>query len=127
MSLCSALVSCAAVVGSEFEFRVGAPVVPFSAVFTSARVSTPLEPASCIIWLATYEGVAVGLMVMGGDAAPLMAAFASMDDIALLKLVTPLVDVNPVPLYRGSNEKGMLVKIYGKGATGNGLVGEYKD
>jgi chymotrypsin len=67
------------------------------------------------------------LMVMRGDAAPLMAAFASMDDIALLKLATPLVDVKPVALYRGSNEKGMLVKIYGKGATGNGLVGEYQD
>jgi len=67
------------------------------------------------------------LMPMSGDAAPLMAALASMDDIALIKLAEPIEDVEPVVLYRGSNEKGMLVKIYGKGATGNGLAGEYEN
>ena len=64
---------------------------------------------------------------MSGDAGPLMAAFAAMDDIALLKLAEPVHDVKPVTLYRGSSEQGKLVKIYGKGATGNGLVGEYQD
>lgn len=62
---------------------------------------------------------------LSGDAAPLMAKAASVHDMALIKLTEPVEDVKPIALYRGSNEQGKLVKIYGKGATGNGLVGEY--
>jgi hypothetical protein len=67
------------------------------------------------------------LLLLKGDAAPLMSAFAAMDDIALLRLAAPVNDVKPVRLYRGSNELGKLVKLYGKGVTGNGLSGENKD
>ena len=66
-----------------------------------------------------------GQLKMTGDAAPLMATFAALDDIALLKLEQPIDNVNPVPLYKGNGEQGALVRIYGKGATGNGLVGQY--
>jgi Trypsin len=61
---------------------------------------------------------------MRGDAAPLMRAFAQMHDIALLRLATPVEDVKPVGLYRGTDEIGKLVTMYGKGATGNGVTGE---
>lgn len=61
---------------------------------------------------------------MRGDAAPLMRAFAQMHDIALLRLTTPVEDVKPVGLYRGTDEIGKLVTLYGKGATGNGVTGE---
>jgi len=60
-----------------------------------------------------------------GDAAALMAFKAMADDIALIKLDRPVNDVRPVSLYRGSREKGETVEIIGRGATGNGLVGEY--
>ena len=59
-----------------------------------------------------------------GDAAPLMAFRQAHDDVALIKLAEPVEDVEPVALYRASDEKGKLVKIYGKGATGNGVSGQ---
>ena len=60
-----------------------------------------------------------------GDAARLMAFKASVDDIALIKLEHPVNDVTPAQIYRGSDEKGRVVEIIGRGATGNGLVGQY--
>jgi chymotrypsin len=64
------------------------------------------------------------LMGYDGDAAPLEAALAESDDIALIHLTEPVLDVKPVPIYRGSDELGNVVEIIGKGATGNGLTGE---
>lgn len=60
-----------------------------------------------------------------GDAAPLMAVLAAMHDIALIELAVPVTDVQPASLYRGSDELGKRVKLYGKGATGDGTAGEY--
>jgi hypothetical protein len=51
------------------------------------------------------------------------SARASMHDIALLELISPVEDVAPAALYRGQNEQGQVAKIYGKGATGNDLHG----
>ncbi|HET6587079.1 MAG TPA: trypsin-like serine protease [Oleiagrimonas sp.] len=53
------------------------------------------------------------------------SAFESMHDIALIELAKPVEGVKPVALYRASNEQGEIVKLFGKGATGNGKVGEY--
>jgi Trypsin len=64
------------------------------------------------------------LMGYDGDAAPLEAALAQSDDIALIHLTQPVLDVKPVPMYRGSDELGNVVEIIGKGATGTGLTGE---
>jgi len=61
-----------------------------------------------------------------GDAAPLMAFRQAHDDLALIRLVEPVEDVESAALYRASDEKGKLVKIYGKGATGNGLSGQQR-
>lgn len=55
------------------------------------------------------------------------AAFESMHDIALVELVKPVEGVKPVALYLASNEQGKVVQIFGKGATGNGKVGQYPD
>jgi hypothetical protein len=61
------------------------------------------------------------------DAASWMAEYvsvrASMHDIALLELTSPVDDVSPVALYRRSDELGQIAKIYGKGATGTDLLG----
>jgi tetratricopeptide (TPR) repeat protein len=44
-------------------------------------------------------------------------------DIALLKLTKNVTGVKPIQLYRGGDEKGKKITAYGKGATGNGLIG----
>jgi hypothetical protein len=48
----------------------------------------------------------------------------SMHDIALIELVEPVEDVEPVPLYRESDEEGKVVEIAGKGESGNSRDGE---
>jgi chymotrypsin len=45
------------------------------------------------------------------------------DDIALLRLVKPVADVSPVAIYNGGGEFGQIIKILGKGASGNGVAG----
>lgn len=51
------------------------------------------------------------------------ALLASSDDIALLKLAQPITDVSPVTIFNNNNEFGQIVKVIGKGATGNGMGG----
>lgn len=58
-----------------------------------------------------------------GDATLIMVLLASSDDIALIKLVSPITDVIPVALYKDSDELGQDIKIIGKGATGTGAIG----
>lgn len=58
-----------------------------------------------------------------GDWILTVFAIASSDDVALVRLKVAVDDVEPVPLYRGDDEAGRVVKIIGKGATGTGLTG----
>ena len=62
--------------------------------------------------------------LLKGDLAPLMSFFQSRSDIALIKLSSSVSGVKPINVYQGSNEKGKTITVYGKGATGNGLIGE---
>ena len=48
---------------------------------------------------------------------------SSSDDIALLKLAQPVADVSPVAINKSDDEFGQIIKIIGKGATGNGVTG----
>lgn len=59
-----------------------------------------------------------------GDAAPAMAHLALSDDVALIKLADPIMEVQPLALYNRQDEVGKLVKILGMGATGNGKDGQ---
>lgn len=63
--------------------------------------------------------------LQSGDAAPLMAFMDDSADIALIHLVHPVIDVTPLGVYAGSDEVNKQAAILGRGATGNGLVGEY--
>jgi chymotrypsin len=47
----------------------------------------------------------------------------SSDDIALLKLAQAVTDVAPVAVNTRTDEVGQIVKIFGSGATGNGVTG----
>lgn len=62
--------------------------------------------------------------LQSGDAAPTMAFLMATDDVALIRLAQPVTDVEPIPLYRERDELGQQVRIYGKGATGNGATGQ---
>lgn len=58
-----------------------------------------------------------------GDAKPLIDFQTGDKDIALLKLTTNVIGVKPIQLYSGNKEQGKMITGYGKGATGNGLIG----
>lgn len=61
---------------------------------------------------------------LSGDLAPLMQVLKSSSDIALIKLSSPVSDIKPISVYSESAEKGRVITVFGKGATGNGLTGE---
>jgi hypothetical protein len=46
------------------------------------------------------------------------------NDIALLKLVAPVVGIRPAEIYRQSNETGQDIWFIGSGGTGNGKEGQ---
>ena len=48
---------------------------------------------------------------------------SSSDDIALIKLAQPVTHIPPVTINQSSGEFGHIIKIIGKGATGNGATG----
>ncbi|MFD2367409.1 S1 family peptidase [Pseudoduganella sp. GCM10020061] len=58
-----------------------------------------------------------------GDIAPFMKFITDRDDIALIELHEAVTDVEPLPLYRATDEAGKRVTFYGKGATGDGIKG----
>ena len=60
---------------------------------------------------------------VSGEAMLIVVALASSDDIALIKLTQPVMDVAPASIYERSDESGQIVKIIGKGATGTGDKG----
>lgn len=62
-----------------------------------------------------------------GSASRIHAFLAASDDIALIKLAAPVTDATPVALYRGSAEVTQVAVLMGKGATGNGAVGQLPD
>jgi chymotrypsin len=48
---------------------------------------------------------------------------SASDDLALLKLAKRVDDVSPVAINKRDGEFGQVIKIIGKGATGNGVTG----
>ncbi len=62
-----------------------------------------------------------------GDPSKIHAFLANSDDIALIELESPVEQVAPVMLYRGSDEVTQVAMLVGKGATGNGDHGQLPD
>lgn len=91
---------------------------------------------SLIVGSKTYEIESVHIhpdysepdeSLLKGDLAPLMRFFKSRSDIALIKLTSPVSGIEPINIYTGKSEEGKKITVYGKGATGNGVTGEYPD
>jgi hypothetical protein len=59
-----------------------------------------------------------------GDATHIVDFLAAQDDIALIKLAMPVLDITPATMFSGNNELGKTVELIGKGATGTGLTGQ---
>lgn len=59
-----------------------------------------------------------------GDAEPLMDFLKARSDIALIKLTSPVHSLKPIKIYMYNDEKGKQITVFGRGATGNGLIGE---
>jgi hypothetical protein len=51
------------------------------------------------------------------------AGMRGMNDLALLRLSTPVREVEPIQLYRSQDEAGQIVTFFGRGQTGNGETG----
>ena len=62
--------------------------------------------------------------LLKGDSKPLMQFLSARADIALIELTQPVSGATPIALYRGADEVGMRVDVYGRGSTGDGVVGE---
>ncbi|WP_313345085.1 trypsin-like serine protease [Stenotrophomonas sp.] len=62
-----------------------------------------------------------------GNASKIHAFLAHSDDIALIKLALPVADVASLRLYRGSEELARVATLVGKGATGNGAIGQNRN
>lgn len=59
-----------------------------------------------------------------GNPSKIHAFLANSDDIALIELDTPVKQVAPIALYRGTTEVTQVAMLVGKGATGNGVEGQ---
>ncbi|WP_290590651.1 trypsin-like serine protease [Arenimonas sp. SCN 70-307] len=59
-----------------------------------------------------------------GDWEPFFEFMASSDDIALVQLAEPVLDVAPARIYNG-DALGKVVRIMGRGATGTGVTGHH--
>lgn len=71
------------------------------------------------------------IVKVGDEFAEVAARYAHKDyqldddnDIALLKLSTPVTSVQPAKFYRNSDETGRQIWFIGAGATGNGQAGQ---
>jgi hypothetical protein len=101
-----------------------------------------IEPGDCIgtlidpSWLLTVAHCAVDLevgatlLVSGSPHAVAEVVLhpswqdADAYDIALVRLADAVTEVDPFPLYRGSEERGAVVTLVGRGVTATGLEGE---
>jgi len=66
--------------------------------------------------------VMIDSALASGDWEPFFEFMATSDDLALIQLAAPVLDVKPAQIYDG-NALGKVVRIMGRGATGTGVTG----
>lgn len=101
-----------------------APVQGMDAEVTIGGVAHSVERVITHPGYTRLPDALVREALASGDLSKVHAFLASSDDIALIKLASPVKDVVPVTLYRGSCEIGRTVELIGKGSMGNGIDGE---
>ncbi|HCH66154.1 MAG TPA: hypothetical protein DFR83_25350, partial [Deltaproteobacteria bacterium] len=86
------------------------------AVLTVAHCAVDLKRSDTL----TFAGVAHGIAAIRIH--PDYRGFR--DDIAMVFLTEPVVGIEPVPVYRGSDEAGAVLTLVGRGIHGTGQSGE---
>lgn len=103
-----------------------AHTIPLHSKLTQVAIGGKPRDVERVVVHAGYKTLPQELIdqaMASGEAMLIVVFLSSTDDIALIKLVEPVVDVVPVALYKESVQPGQVVKIVGKGATSNGAVG----
>lgn len=104
-----------------------AHAAPMQGVEADVTIGGVARGVECVIPHPRYTRMPDALVkeaLAFGNPSGIHAFLASSDDIALIRLASPVNDVAPVPLYRGSDEVARIVRLVGKGATGNGADGQ---
>jgi hypothetical protein len=85
-----------------------------------------LSVAHCAVDLSTGDSLEVGGAAHAVAGVYLHPEWEDRDkyDIALVSLEEPVTDVDPIPIYRGSDELGAVVTLVGRGVTATGIDGE---
>lgn len=132
------------IAGSAFPALVDLPgeghgvlIAPQWVITAAHAVSSPcmetvtidgeLRTVERIVTHPDYQRVPAALIdaaVASGDASGVAEFLSKSDDIALVRLASPVTAIAPVALYRGSDETGATVELIGKGATGHGAEGQ---
>ncbi|MGH3455388.1 MAG: S1 family peptidase [Nocardioidaceae bacterium] len=93
---------------------------------TLIHESFVLSVAHCAVDLSMGDSLEVG-----GDAHVVAGVYLHPEwtdrdkyDIALVRLEQPVTDVDPIPIYRGSDELGAMITLVGRGVTATGMDGE---
>ncbi|MBA8683060.1 trypsin-like serine protease [Stenotrophomonas tumulicola] len=103
-----------------------AHTIPLHSKLTRITVDGKPRDVERVVVHAGYKALPQELIdqaMASGEAMLIVVFLASTDDIALVKLAEPVMDIAPVALYEGSVQPGQIIKIIGKGATGNGATG----
>lgn len=104
-----------------------AHAAPAQGVEAEVAIGGVARRVECVITHPRYTRLPDAVVeeaLASGNASGIHAFLALSDDIALVKLASPVEGVGPMPLYRGSDEVAKVVQLVGKGATGNGTDGQ---
>src|SRR3546814_9075830 len=104
-----------------------AHAAPMQGMDADVAIGGVARRVECVITHPRYARLPEALVeeaLASGNASGIHAFLASSDDIALIKLASPVEGVAPMPLYRGSGEVARIVRLVGQGATGNGVDGQ---
>jgi hypothetical protein len=115
---------------SDREYQELATKYTNSIVYLGSCVGTIIAPE----WIITAKhcfgnlsSESVSVRYLGRDYLTRKIMLHPKADIALVQLIHPLKDNNPVHLYPKQDERGMTVTFVGDGVFGNGKVGLIKN